>query len=68
MTGVGYGDVTARTVGERLFSIFAMLVGASLFGFIIGMPRFSFLRRCCAIPSLHPTLNTATAQSVLDEV
>lgn len=33
---VGYGDIGARTNTERVYSIFAQLIGASAFGFIIG--------------------------------
>lgn len=36
ITTVGYGDMGAGTTGERLYSMLAMLVGASVFGFIIG--------------------------------
>ncbi|KDO33654.1 hypothetical protein SPRG_19269 [Saprolegnia parasitica CBS 223.65] len=36
LTGVGYGDVHAVSVTERAFAIFAMMVGASVFGFVIG--------------------------------
>ena len=33
---VGYGDVHALTNYERMYSVFAQLIGASAFGFIIG--------------------------------
>ncbi|OQR94171.1 cyclic nucleotide-binding protein [Achlya hypogyna] len=36
LTGVGYGDVHAISVTERAFAIFAMMIGASVFGFVIG--------------------------------
>eukprot|EP00500_Bicosoecida_sp_ms1_P000160 CAMPEP_0203810142 /NCGR_PEP_ID=MMETSP0115-20131106/2759_1 /ASSEMBLY_ACC=CAM_ASM_000227 /TAXON_ID=33651 /ORGANISM="Bicosoecid sp, Strain ms1" /LENGTH=1752 /DNA_ID=CAMNT_0050718925 /DNA_START=358 /DNA_END=5612 /DNA_ORIENTATION=- len=36
ITTVGYGDVNAGTTYERLYAMVAMLVGASVFGFIIG--------------------------------
>eukprot|EP00948_MAST-09A_sp_MAST-9A-sp1_P000582 g582.t1 len=36
MTAVGYGDVVGRSTAERLWSICTQLVGASVFGFIIG--------------------------------
>ena len=36
MTTVGYGDITPTTARERLFTVAAMMVGASLFGYIIG--------------------------------
>jgi hypothetical protein len=36
MTAVGYGDIVATTDTERVFSILAQVIGAALFGFIIG--------------------------------
>jgi len=36
MTGVGYGDVVAVTNNERLYSILTQLIGAAVFGFLIG--------------------------------
>merc|ERR1719181_203213 len=36
MTTVGYGDFTPDSSYERLFAIFAMMVGATVFGYIIG--------------------------------
>ncbi|OQS06854.1 tetrameric potassium-selective cyclic nucleotide gated channel-like [Thraustotheca clavata] len=36
LTGVGYGDIHAVSVSERVFAIFAMMIGASVFGFVIG--------------------------------
>ena len=36
MTAVGYGDIFATTDSERVFSIIAQVMGASLFGFVIG--------------------------------
>ena len=36
MTTVGYGDINTSNDTERVFCIFAMLVGASVFGYVIG--------------------------------
>mmetsp|Transcript_33473 Transcript_33473/g.76494 ORF Transcript_33473/g.76494 Transcript_33473/m.76494 type:complete len:170 (-) Transcript_33473:846-1355(-) len=36
MTTVGYGDITPVTEVEYLFCIFQMLVGASLFAYVVG--------------------------------
>ena len=36
MTTVGYGDVIPGTSAERAFAIFAMLVGVTVFGYIVG--------------------------------
>lgn len=36
MTTVGYGDIIPGTVAERAFAIFAMLVGVTVFGYIVG--------------------------------
>jgi len=36
MTGVGYGDIYAVNDGERIFSIIAQVIGAAVFGFLIG--------------------------------
>mmetsp|Transcript_6635 Transcript_6635/g.16576 ORF Transcript_6635/g.16576 Transcript_6635/m.16576 type:complete len:559 (+) Transcript_6635:423-2099(+) len=35
-TTIGYGDISARTTGERLFSLFAMISGAGLFAYVLG--------------------------------
>jgi hypothetical protein len=36
MTTVGYGDIVATRQGEYLLILFGMLVGASMFGYVIG--------------------------------
>ena len=36
MTTVGYGDISATTDGERCWSIVTMLLGATVFGYIVG--------------------------------
>ena len=36
MTGVGYGDIYAVTVPERVYAIFVQIMGASIFGFLLG--------------------------------
>ena len=36
MTTVGYGDVTPQRRSEIIFSIIAMVLGATIFGFIVG--------------------------------
>eukprot|EP00931_Biecheleriopsis_adriatica_P055558 TRINITY_DN32880_c0_g2_i1.p1 TRINITY_DN32880_c0_g2~~TRINITY_DN32880_c0_g2_i1.p1 ORF type:complete len:1355 (-),score=283.65 TRINITY_DN32880_c0_g2_i1:72-4136(-) len=36
MTTVGYGDIHPRSDGERVYAIIAMIVGATVFGYIIG--------------------------------
>ena len=36
MTTVGYGDVNAVNTAERVMALFAMLVGASIFGYVVG--------------------------------
>ncbi|RHY63292.1 hypothetical protein DYB34_003836, partial [Aphanomyces astaci] len=36
LTGVGFGDVIIVTAFEKLYAIFAMIIGASVFGFVIG--------------------------------
>jgi len=36
MTTVGYGDISMRTQGERLFSILAMIIGGGFYGYVIG--------------------------------
>ncbi|RHY28257.1 hypothetical protein DYB32_006106 [Aphanomyces invadans] len=36
LTGVGFGDVVIVTPFEKLYAIFAMIIGASVFGFVIG--------------------------------
>jgi CRP-like cAMP-binding protein len=36
MTTVGYGDIVAKTDMERLWAIVTMLVGATVFGYIVG--------------------------------
>jgi hypothetical protein len=36
MTTVGYGDIIATSNEERIYAIFSMLLGASVFGYIVG--------------------------------
>ena len=36
MTTVGYGDVNATNTGERVMALLSMLVGASIFGYVVG--------------------------------
>lgn len=36
MSTVGYGDFVPETTGERLYSIVAMMIGTSMFGYVIG--------------------------------
>lgn len=36
LTGVGFGDVIITTAYEKMYAICAMIVGASVFGFVIG--------------------------------
>merc|ERR1719295_642782 len=36
MTSIGYGDVSPKTPGERVFGIFGMICGAVLFGHFMG--------------------------------
>lgn len=36
MTTVGYGDIVAGTNSEKAYAVFAMLLGATVFGYIVG--------------------------------
>lgn len=36
MTTVGYGDIIVTTTLERAFCILGMLIGATVFGYIVG--------------------------------
>ncbi|QDZ19255.1 ion transport protein [Chloropicon primus] len=36
MTGVGYGDIIPTSVNERVYAIFVQIMGASIFGFLLG--------------------------------
>merc|ERR1719162_1909865 len=36
MTTVGYGDIIAKNNWERVYTIFSMILGATMFGYIIG--------------------------------
>jgi len=36
LTTVGYGDITPSTNTERLLTIFAMVIGASFYGYVVG--------------------------------
>eukprot|EP00621_Florenciella_sp_RCC1693_P015298 CAMPEP_0182550602 /NCGR_PEP_ID=MMETSP1323-20130603/41989_1 /TAXON_ID=236787 /ORGANISM="Florenciella parvula, Strain RCC1693" /LENGTH=60 /DNA_ID=CAMNT_0024762147 /DNA_START=21 /DNA_END=200 /DNA_ORIENTATION=- len=36
MTTVGYGDINTANDTERIYAIFGMLVGATVFGYVIG--------------------------------
>ena len=35
ITTVGYGDLTPTDLSERLYAIFAMIIGTGLFGYIV---------------------------------
>ncbi|OQR96174.1 cyclic nucleotide-binding protein [Achlya hypogyna] len=50
LAGVGFGDVHAVSISERAYAIFAMMIGASVFGFVIG-----------SISSLLESMNTRAA-------
>ncbi|OQR91503.1 Voltage-gated Ion Channel (VIC) Superfamily, partial [Thraustotheca clavata] len=50
LAGVGYGDVHAVSMSERIYAIFGMMIGASAFGFVIG-----------SISSLLESLDTRAA-------
>eukprot|EP00736_Rhodelphis_marinus_P009441 Rmarinus@m.25663 len=36
LTTVGYGDIIPQTDSERVYALFAMVMGASIFGYIVG--------------------------------
>eukprot|EP00959_Pyramimonas_sp_CCMP1952_P078592 1642670-Pyramimonas_sp.AAC.1 len=36
MTTIGYGDIQPSTTAERVFEIFAMLIGTSVFAYVVG--------------------------------
>ena len=36
MTAVGYGDLIPQTSMERLFAVLAMMIGATVFGYVVG--------------------------------
>ncbi|GMH54890.1 hypothetical protein TrST_g3700 [Triparma strigata] len=36
LTTVGYGDISAKTIGEQLFSMLMMLVGVSWYAYVVG--------------------------------
>jgi hypothetical protein len=36
MSTVGYGDILPVTTSERMFAIFGMILGATVFGFVVG--------------------------------
>lgn len=36
LTTVGYGDFTPKSAGEQLFAVVSMVIGTSLFGYIMG--------------------------------
>lgn len=36
LTTVGYGDILPMTIPEKTFALFSMLIGATVFGYIIG--------------------------------
>jgi len=53
MTTVGYGDIAARTLSERVYSIFALILGGFVFSGIIG-------RMGAILSQLDATKNAAT--------
>ena len=36
MTTAGYGDIVPRTLWEQLYTIFAMVIGATMFAYVVG--------------------------------
>ena len=36
MSTIGYGDILPTTTGERFFVILAMLIGTSVFAYVVG--------------------------------
>ena len=36
MSTIGYGDIVPTTTGERFYIIFAMLIGTSVFAYVVG--------------------------------
>ena len=70
LTTVGYGDITPASDAERVYSIFALLIGALIFGFMISQvsgqasifnpldSRLLPMRLYTAIPRLYrPPMN-----------
>jgi hypothetical protein len=54
-TTIGYGDIVPYTNIERIFDIVAMLIGALVFGYIIGAVGNVVQQRSggCVAPVLH---------------
>lgn len=36
MTTAGYGDIVPRTMWEQVYTIFAMVIGATMFAYVVG--------------------------------
>lgn len=51
MSTIGYGDVTPKTQYERLYEIFGMILGASVYAYMVG-----------AICSIVASMNAASAE------
>ena len=51
MSTIGYGDVTPKTKYERIYEIFGMILGASVYAYMVG-----------AICSIVASLNAASAE------
>lgn len=51
MSTIGYGDVTPKTQYERIYEIFGMILGASVYAYMVG-----------AICSIVASMNAASAE------
>ena len=51
MSTIGYGDVTPKTHYERMYEIFGMMLGASVYAYMVG-----------AICSIVASMNAASAE------
>ena len=51
MSTIGYGDVTPKTQYERMYEIFGMILGASVYAYMVG-----------AICSIVASMNAASAE------
>ena len=65
MTTVGYGDITPETAQEQVYAIVVMLVGATVFGYVVG--SVASLQQDMMSSSARVAEHTSSVMHLMDE-